>query len=270
MAMSIKKFVFVMVVLVALTGCQLASATPAGPSAKELAATMVAATAAAIPTATNTPAPVPTDTPNPPTITPTSAPTLTSTPAGPLVIKDDFATKSDIWGKCDKCEWKDGKLYMGPFDPKGEGINQVFSIVCEACGEHVYYRIAADITFASGIAGDRFYGVGGVIPDKFYVGSSITPYQFGCLEAYDFTKNNWTGSKVARYGTIKPGAATNHVEFIAKPSSSGSLDYYEIVNGKTIIVLSGRQSVSLKPALYVSWHSVGVTFDNFEFEELVP
>jgi hypothetical protein len=270
---SIKKFVFVIVILVALTGCQLANATPAGPSAKDLAATMVAATAAAIPAATDTPVPVPTDTPNPPTITPTSAPTLTSTPAGPLVIKDDFAAKSDIWGKCDKCEWKDGKLYFGPFDPRGNGIDQVFAIVCEACGEHTYFHIAADLTFAAGVAGDREFGVGITAPGEFMGGTGIAPSQFGALEAWDLKTNGWTGSKFIRYGAIKPGAATNRVEFTAKPNASGGTDYYAIVNGKTIVVLSNiikRSSTGLKPSIYLGWHSVGITVDNFEYEEIVP
>ena len=266
--MFIKKLALFAVILAVLTACQ-----PAGPSAKDLASTEVAhaaETAAAIPP-TATPTVAPTETPVPsPTITATSAPTLTATPSGPLVIKDDFSTKSDIWGKCDKCEWKDGKLYFGPFAPRGEGINQVFSLVCVACGKHTYFRIAADVTFAEGMAGDRLFGVGGIIPDTFYTGSGITPYQFGELEAYNFTTNKWTGSKVARYGAIKPGSATNHVEFISKPNASGSADYYEIVNGKTIIVLSNLEALSLEPDLYLGWHSVGVSFDNFEFEEIVP
>lgn len=186
------------------------------------------------------------------------------------MITDDFASKSDIWGKCDKCEWKDGKLYFGPFDPKGQGINQLFPLICEACGEHTYFRIAADITFSEGMAGDRFFGAGGVIPDEFYAGSSITPFQFGCLEVFNFTTNKWSGSKIERYGAIKPGSATNRVEFAIKPNSSGGIDYYEIVNEKTIAVLYDREALDLQPALYLAWHSVGVSFDNFEFEELTP
>jgi hypothetical protein len=267
--MHIKKLALFAITLVLLTACQ-----AAGPSAKDLAATTVADAAKTVEAAplTATPVPVATETSVPAptaTITPTSAPTLTSTPSGPLTIKDDFSKKSDIWGKCDKCEWKDGKLYLGPFEPKGNGINQLFPIVCEACGEHTYFRIAADITFTSGY-GDRFYGVGGIIPDKFYAGSGISTVQYGALEIVNYGTNKYSGSKATRYGALKPGSATNHVEFLAKPNASGGLDYYEIVNGKKIIVLENRQPVSLKPSLYLAWHSVGVTFDNFEFEELVP
>jgi hypothetical protein len=274
--MFIKKLTLLAMIALMLAGCQ------SGPSAQEQAATMVAQTAAA---ATNTPIPVPTSIPTqvPPTstITPTSAPTFTSTPAGPLVIKDDFSKKSDIWGKCDKCEWKDGKLYFGPFPPNGEGWNQLFALICKACGEHTYFHVAVDVTFAEGMAGDRFFGVGATIPEKsdvaagaspykFYAGTGITPFQIGNLEAYDFSANKWTGSRGKLYGAIKPGSATNRVEFTIKPNASGSIEYYAIVNGKTFLVLSNRSPLTLNPSLYVSWHSVGVTFDNFEFEEIVP
>jgi hypothetical protein len=263
MMMPTKKLVLFAVILVVLLGCQ------AGLSAQDLAATMVAGTAAA---ASDTPVPVPSDTPAPPTITPTSAPTLTPTPTGPLVIKDDFSTKSDIWGRCDECEWKDNKLYFGPYAPRGEGINQVFAIVCEACGEHPYFRIAADITFADGVAGDRLFGVGLIIPDQFYAGTGIAPSQIGLLDAYDFGINKWTGSPLKRYGAIKPGGATNRVEFAAKPNSSGGTDYYAIVNGKTLVVLPNitDHTEKLKPCIYLGWHSVGIAVDNFEYEEIVP
>jgi hypothetical protein len=187
------------------------------------------------------------------------------------VIKDDFSTKSDIWGACDKCEWKDHRLYFGPFSPRGEGINQIFAIVCEACGEHAYFRMAADLTFADGVAGDRTFGVGLTIPEQFYAGTGIATSQFGGLEAFDFGTNKWTGSKFKLYGAIKPGVATNRVEFAAKPNSAGGTDYYAIVNGKTIVVLSNitDRSTKLKPAIYLGWHSVGIIVDNFEYEEIV-
>ena len=266
--MNTKKLFLFVFVMVLLAACQ-----PAGPSAKDLAATAVVnaaeTAAAAPPTVTQTP--VPTDTPLPtPTITGTPEPTLTPTPSGPLMIKDDFSSKSDIWAKCSKCEWKDGKLYYGPFDPNGQGINQLFPLICKACGEQTYFRIAADVAFFSGFGGDRFFGVGGVIPDKFFTGASITTTQFGTIEVFDFTTLQGVQSKIGRYGVIKPVTGVNRVEFQAKPNGSGGLDYYEIVNGSTINVLYSQQVLSLQPALYVSWHSVGVTFDNFEFEELVP
>jgi hypothetical protein len=265
--MSFKKLILFTLLAVSLAACQ------SGPSAQQVAATMVAQTAVAAPTATEPPLPTATNTTVPPTITPTSAPTLTATPSGPLVIKDDFATKSDIWGKCDKCEWKDGKLYFGPFDPRGNGIDQIFSIVCVACGEHTYFHIAADLTFASGIAGDREFGVGLTAPGEFMSGTGIAPSQLGALEAWDLRAGTWTGSNFKLYGAIKPGAATNRVEFTAKPNANGGVDFYAAVNGKSIVVLSNvikRSTTGLKPSIYLGWHSVGITVDNFEYDEIVP
>jgi hypothetical protein len=266
--MYTKKLAFFIIVMAALTACQ-----PAGPSAKDLAGTMVALTAEAVPpTATPTIAPTETTAPSP-TVTSTSAPTFTATPAGPLVIKDDFSTKSDIWGKCDKCEWKEGKLFFGPFPPRGNGVDQVFSIACKACGEHSYFRIAADLTFADGVAGDRAYGVGVVDPGVFYAGTSIAPSLFGAMEAWSFKTNTWTGSDFKRYSAIKAGTLTNHVEFVAKPNAAGGTDYYAIINGKTVVVLSNiikGSTTGLKPSIYLGWHTVGITVDNFEYEEIEP
>lgn len=265
--MNIKKIALFTVILVALAACQ-----PAGPSAKDLAATMVVQTAEAIPpSATPTIAPTETTAPTS-TITPTSAPTLTSTPTGPLVIKDDFSTKSDIWGACDNCEWKDGKLYFGPFEPRGNGIDQIFAIICEACGEHTYFHIAADLTFAAGVAGDREFGVGLVNPGKFFAGVGMATSQFARLEAFDIQSGMGTG-KFKPYGAIKPGAATNRVEFTAKPNAAGGIDYYATINDNVITVLTNYfdpATPGLKPAVYLGWHSVGITIDNFLYEEIVP
>jgi len=267
---STKKFVAFVVILFVLTACQ-----PAGPSAKDQAATIVADTAktqaALPPTATSTSAPTETAAPTS-TVTPTAAPTFTATPSGPLVIKDDFSTKSDIWGKCDKCEWKDGKLFLGPYPPNGNGINQIFGIICEACGEHTYFHIAADLTFADGVGGDREFGVGLLNPGKFFAGTGMATSQYARLEAFDITTGRGTG-KFKRYGAIKPGAVTNRVEFTAKPNSSGGTDYSATINGKVIILLTNYFDSSvkgLKPAIYLGWHSIGISIDNFEYEEIVP
>lgn len=260
--MSIKKLIPLALIMIVLLGCQV------GLSAQEQAATMVAQTAVAAPP-TNTAAPVPTDTEVPPTITP--APTLTATPAGPLVFKDDFSAKTEAWGKCSACEWKDGKLYFGPFSPDGDKLwDQLHYLICEACGQHTYFRVSADITFASGQAGDRLYGIGSVMPDHYLAAAGISPYQYGVIELLDLQAQRYMGTQVKRYGAIKPGGASNHVEFDAKPNSSGTVDYYALVNGKTIIFLLNQPAERTKAALYFDWHSVGVTVDNFEFDEVVP
>ena len=43
-----------------------------------------------------------------------------------------------------------------------------------------------------------------------------------------------------------------------------------MVNGKTIIFLTNQTAGPTQAALYFDWHSVGVTVDNFEFDEIAP
>ena len=259
-----KLFLLAAALLVIMTGCQ------SGPSAQDQAGTMVALTAAAAP-ATNTAVPQPSDTPVPPTVavTPTTAPT--ATPSGPLVITDDFTTKSAIWGTCGQCEWKDRKLYFGPYTPNGEkAIDQLHLLVCEACGKHTYYRVSADMTFVAGQAGDRFYGFAAIIPGRFISTAGITPYQFGVVEVADLQTGKYTSTPLKQYGAIKPGDAVNHLELDARLNASGTVDYYEMVNGKTIAFLTSPSAETTTVALYLGWHSVGITVDNFEFDQVIP
>ena len=68
-----------------------------------------------------------------------------------------------------------------------------------------------------------------------------------------------------------PGAATNHIEVIVKPTSSaGSADMYIRINNKTLTVLYGQKAEPAQVGLALGWHSVGAAFDNWEFEELEP
>ncbi len=158
---------------------------------------------------------------------------------------------------------------MGPYKPRGSGINQLFDVICVACGSHAYFRVAADVTYASGQGADRAYGVGGVVPDTYFAGAGVTTYKLGVLDAFDFVTNTWSGSD-HQYSAINGGTATNHVEFDVKPDASGGATYYVIVNGKTLITSAGHPVYQLQPDFYLEWHSVGVMFDNFECEELMP
>jgi hypothetical protein len=214
-----------------------------------------------LPSATSTPAPTA-------TATETPLPTSTSTPTGPFVFKDDFSAKTDAWGKCDVCEWKGEKLFFGPVPPKGQGIDQLFWVICEACGEREFFRISADVTWESGQV-DRDFGLVGIIPDKFLVGMGITPLQHGIIETFDFVTGTW-GGNFSKYGAVKPARATNHIEFAVKPGSNGNADWYATVNGKNIVVNYNQTVQPYQAALYLGWHSVGVSYDNFEYEELVP
>jgi hypothetical protein len=269
--MSIKKFVLVMVILVALTGCQLVNATPAGPSAQDLAATMVAATAAAIPPATNTPVPAPTETPIPPspTIAPTSAPSLTPTPAGPVIITDDFSSDKGRF-KCDKCEIKDGALYMGPY-PSTDSYN-AYMAFCADCPVVTDYKMSVDATFAEG-ASDRGFGLLLRENDGNFFDLEIATWQVYAVWHFDskkgvndawkpYTGNGWV------QGGLKAGRQTNHIEVTMKSTESGSTLYIVMNNRskRTVELPSGKGRVGL----LVGMHSLGVTFDNFYFEEIRP
>lgn len=260
--MSTKKLIPFAVLLVFLIACE-----AGGLSVQDQAATMVALTAQAA-QPSETPLPLPTDTVAPPTLTPTI--TTTPTPAGPLHIKDDFASETGTWGTCDVCEWKDGKLYFGPSEPKGEGMNQLTYLVCKACGEHTYYRISADVTFFSGQAGDRTYGLMSLFGEKLLIGLGISPYKVAGLESFDFDTEQWGDYQFRIYSAVKPGGATNHLEFDVRPNKAGTVDFAGIVNGKTILVLENQPAQPSEAGFYLEWHSVGVTFDNFEYEEIVP
>ena len=247
-------------VLMLAVACQ-----PSGPSAEELATTMVAETAAAIPTA------VPPTATSVPTNTPLPSPT--ATPA-PLAIKDDFSSKSDIWGKCDKCEWKDGALYFGPYPAKEtQGQDQLFYVICEACGTPEYYRIAADVIPFEGFSGDRTFGLlAGLTKSNFLGAATITTHQHVLYETFDFNSQSWGGSPFKLYpdAVLYGSGATNRIEVEVKPgSSSGSAVIDVLVNGtKTVSYEQGAEPVQV--GLYLGWHSVGVKYDNFEFEELEP
>jgi hypothetical protein len=268
--MNIKKLVLFAVILTTLTGCQLGNQ---GPSPKNLAATIVAQTAAAVPSVTNTPMPVPTetDTPLPPTITPTSAPTLTSTPSGPVIISDDFSSDASRF-KCDKCEIKDGALHMGPY-PSADSVKAYYAF-CADCPEVSDYTMSVDATFGDG-ASDRGFGLLLRENDGSFIDLEILTWQVYGVWHFNAKKgNSWTawdkaytpGGWIA--GGLKAGRQTNHIEVTMKSSASGATLLVNINNRakRTIDLPNGKGKVGL----ILGMHSLGVVFDNFSFEELEP
>lgn len=248
---------------IAVTGCETEKL-----SSEEMAETMVILTAKAEeaqkppPTATL----VPTDTPLPTnTSTPTNTPEPTATP-GPIVIFDDFSEKSDIWGKCQKCEWEDGVLLFGPIPPNDTA--DAYYIICEACGTPLSYRMGVDVTFAAGYGGDRGYGFLVRLTDDLLWDMEISTFQWGCLWERDIFYGGWSVlGKCKMSGNIKAGWATNRieVEVITKDGFSRVTGY---VNGKSTFVSGLEPAAPGKVGLLLGWHSVGIEFDNFEFEEI--
>jgi hypothetical protein len=265
--------------------------TACGPSAEQLAATYVAETSAAAsptplptdtplptsthtPTLTSTPTSTPTNTPtNTATALPTNTPTITPTP-GPLFITDDFSEQSDIWGECPGCVWSSGKLHVGPYDP-GDTENDTHPVICEACGEKEYYRIAVDVAFEQGYS-DRGFGL--LIGDNDYYFTDLeisTLFQTCIVWRYDYKLFGWKllnrDINNVLTGLVAPSYSNNHLEVTVRPSGQeGRADYYIKINGTTLFVLYTQIQDPSRVGLVVGYHSIGVAFDNFEFEEIVP
>lgn len=249
-ARSPKLVFFLTALLLVLSACQ-----SGGLSAEQLASTTVAETAAAAPTAA------------PPTRIPP-----TNTPA-PLIVQDDFSSKSDIWGECERCEWKDGALYFGPYPAKESmGQDQIFYVICEACGKLENYRMAADVTFFDGFGGDRTFGLlAGLTDDNFLGAATITTHQHALYETFDFNTQEWGGTpfELFKSAVLYGAGATNRIEVQVRPTvPRGSVKVTVHVNG-TETVTYILPSAPVQVGLYLGWHSVGVIYDNFEFEEFM-
>ena len=222
----------------------------------------------------------PSDTPLPAateTVAPTATPIPSETPLPTATevtrfIQDDFSTKSDIWGDCLKCEWRDGEVLFGPIPAVGAGVDQIWYVICEACGKHTYYRVAADVTFAEGYGLYRTFGIlAGLTDNGFLYAGTVSATQLALYESFDFNTNTWGEFLVKRYGSVKPGYGTNRIEVTITPSSSGGhADIYLNINGTNLVVLYNQPVEPTKVGLYLGWHSVGVLYDNFEYEVLDP
>lgn len=259
--------------MVALSTIILAACQAAGPSAEDIAATNVAKQAAEFtPTTppTETPVPTETNTPLPPTNTPkpTNTATATATP-GPFTYKDDFSEKKQsAWGAESKYDWKDGQFIVGPFEAgsnPGENLNYT---VCYACGQRNYYRFAVDATFIDGQV-DRFFGVLGPVTDLHVYYLGISPFQAYVVRHYDYEAHLLKGlASKGGASQVYPGKKTNRFEIQIKPTKKEFVaDVVFMLNGKAIYTLYGWSVEPSYPGLGMSFHSVTVAYDNFEYEE---
>jgi len=237
--------VFFVILAVLISGCQSATAEP-----------MAAPTDTAIP--------APTDLPEP---TRTSQPTATPVQT---VFTDDFSSDSGMWGKCEHCELKDGSLIFGPYKPVGSGTDQLFYLVCEACGLHPYYRVSADVTYSDGYGADRTFGImAGLTEGKNFIGAgTVSTSTHALYETFDFGAKAWGGTNFAKFSAVHPGSQTNRIEVEIKPALRNHGDITVRVNGTEVIVLEDQYVEPTWVGLYLGWHSVAIAYDNFEYENL--
>ena len=248
----------VLLLTMVLAGCT-ASPTPTtasqvmeeGATQPPPSATPISPTETPLPTQTNTPEPTPSPTPR------------------FAKAQDDFTSRSEIWGECENCAWEDGQLKFGPFPPSGSGQDQIFYVFCEACGEHMYYRVAADVTYVEGYGGDRTFGIlAGLGIHDILAAGTVTTAQHAMYETFDLTTKRWGDSPFRVYGAVAPGSGTNRIEVAIVPSQAGrGADITMNVNGKNLIVLYDEKVMPSKVGLYLGWHSIGVAYDNFEYEQ---
>jgi hypothetical protein len=244
--------------IVSVAACSPSPQPTTAISEVELTATQVPPSATPLPPM-DTPVPTQTDTPEP---TPSPTPRI-------IKLQDDFSSRSEIWGECENCVWEEGRFIFGPFEPHGTGQDQIFYIFCEACGENKYYRVAADVTYVEGYGGDRTFGIlAGMGINDVLAAGTVSTSQHALYETFDLTTKRWGGTPFRVYGAVAPGSGTNHIEVSIVPAKSrGGADITVAVNGKNLILLYDQKVVSSKVGLYLGWHSIGVAFDNFEYEQ---
>ena len=213
---------------------------------------------------TNTVAPAPTNTPEP-----TRTPKPTATPEQ-RIFTDEFSSDSGIWGECEHCEMKDGSLIFGPYEPVGSGTDQLFYMICEACGLHPYYRVSADVTYADGYGADRTFGImAGLTEGKNFIGAgTVTTSTHALYETFDFNAKAWGGTNFKKFSAVHPGSQTNRIEVEIKPALLNQGDITVRVNGVDVIVFEDQYVEPTWAGLYLGWHSVAIAYDNFEYEKL--
>jgi hypothetical protein len=222
-------------------------------------------------TPTETPLPTATSTATQTQVpTDTSTPTITPTP-GPLKITDDFAKKSNIWGPCPGCEWKNGKLYVGPYH-YNDAKDNFYRVVCEACGEPIFYRVGVTVQFIEGSGLDRGFGLLVHDSETRMLDLEITTGLMNVFFEYNYSTNRWRSmiDPDRIFGAkLFPSYEENKLEVVAKPSNTkGMVDYEIIINHSTAYYLWSQKLEPGWVGLVVGWHGIGVSFDDFMFEDL--
>jgi hypothetical protein len=262
--------------LFAHNGTQTPSATPTAQilatpsltlSPSEAALPLTRLTASPTPTKTRTP----TATKMP---TPTKSPTVTLTPI-PVVFKDDFSKEDrSVWAGCTSCVWRDNRLVIGPYT-SGEESDLPHLTICEACGEHTFYRVAVDTALLSG-QDDHSFGLVIASNQNELVMLGIDASQNCIVARYAASIGNWQLLDVSPAQVwnelLKRGKQVNHLEVLVKPSTkkAGTADYTINLNGSTSFVIAGQPAAPSKVGLLVDTYDLQVSFANFEYDELRP
>lgn len=242
-----------------------------GPSAEELAETLVAETEqiepAALPTEPPSALP-PTETASPP---PTNTPTPTPDPR-PRSLSDGFEADEGNWEGCRGCRWEDGAVHMGPYAPSLPPVEMI--AWCIPCGEAEYFHLAVDARHFSGQT-DRGYGLFFWGTDQGFTYYEISPLFLLTLAGeYDYATRRFEllNPNVDQIlsGLIRPGQATNRIEVMVEPSTSstGLADVRFRANDKTAFLLYNRVVEPGRVGFGVGFHSIEVAFDNFDFEPI--
>ena len=260
---------WVVFILSMLTACNLQSAPVIGgffptdtPTATLTFTPTLTPTSTLTETPILTPSPIPTDTPM-----------ITPTP-GPVSFFDNFSSPDSISNySCDKCIVKDGGLSFGPFEPENNLGEQFRVIVCEVCGAHKYYRVSVDATYVDGPT-DRFFGLVALVKGNernldraVYLG--ISTWQIYVMRDYNYKTGILNELSSDASGYLFPGRNTNHIVIEVKPSArDGFVDAYFTINGGLLYILYLQPEEETLAGMGMSFHSMTVSFDNFQYEEV--
>lgn len=218
-------------------------------------------------TATRTPIPASPTATMTPTEVPSATPAATPTPsAHPVQVQDDFSQDVGDWLWCEHCEWKSGKLYMGPYPASGAYLQHI--VVCAECGVVTNYKMRVEVTFEDGQS-ERGYGFLLRMTDEYLMTAEITPWQSVAVWKLDFVEG-WSLVDVVWTGSVRPGALTNLIEVEVSDTGSGKSDISVTVNGRTVLVVWNQPGDPSVVGLTLYGHAIEVFFDNFEFLEYQP
>lgn len=164
-------------------------------------------------------------------------------------------------------------MVFGPFDPENNLGEQFNLIICDLCGENIYYRISVDATYLDGPT-DRFFGLTALTDITstqwnrvIYLGTST--WQIYVIRDYDYKNGILNELNANLSGYINPGVSTNHLVIEVKPSAQPNLvDVYFTINEGLLYVLYSQPTIPTQSGLGMSFHSMTVAFDNFLFEEI--